>query len=152
MTGTPTHTSISQLFISAMKVKVESFKTVQIPHPPPFRLFFSSLCNAIFCFNYCFINNLSTYKNQKRLYTINLSQTLLTWAKYRKIFRQYSVKCSILSKGHGFKLSQCLNRVHWKKNDCCRYQDIEGANRVCSLFPQLLGVCVQSQLWFCSPV
>lgn len=61
---------------------------------------------------------------------------LLTWPKFRKIFRQYSVKCSALSRGQGFKLSQCFNWCSLEnKNGCCRYQDTEGANRLCSLFP-----------------
>lgn len=39
-TGTPTYTSISQFFISAMQAKVESFKTVQNFH----LFYFFSLC------------------------------------------------------------------------------------------------------------
>lgn len=130
ITGTPTYTSISKLFISAMQVKVESFKTTK---PSSILTFFFYLVhNAICYFNNFLYPPISVPAKTRKV----PAKTLLTWPKFRKIFRQYSVKCPVLYRGQGFKLSQCLNWCSLeKKIGCCRYQDIEGANRLCSLVP-----------------
>lgn len=95
----------------------------------------------VLLFLYFFMpSNLSTCQNWNDCTVLTLTKSK---EKLLEVLRQYytSVKRPILSKGWGFKLSQHLNSCWLKKKiDWCRYQDAEGTNRLCSLFPPCLWI------------